>query len=302
MPGTPHAEHSTSKQQAAKSHISAGLQFVSQHVAVDTMSSIRLSTAANVRAFQNLSHALSTGDGAWANSIDAEALDDETGRFRVWSGNLGALQLGHSSLDYRLRDSPLLSGNALKFLHELQENLREAFAIVSGARVPYEQQSKPDNFEEEEDDDFFDRDDDEDDDFDGPRTELSMRFAEVVDIIDNLYKLSVRIRTPTIRSRSLKAATYKPKDPETGVDILTTYASYDLQHTKELLYQLRRVHLEDEQSEDEDYLLSRLSAAITLRRRQFKYWKRRKFVLGSSLCSYPTFTPKSQGSYSFSLL
>ena len=264
------------------------------------MSSIRLSTAANVRAFQTLSHALSTGDGAWDESVDRDALDDETGRFRVWSGNLGALQLGHSSLDYRLRDSPLLSGNALKFLQELQENLNEAFAIVSGARLPYEQQSKHHSLEEEEDDDFFDKDDEEDEEFDGSRTELSMRFAEVVDILDNLYKLSVRIRTPTIRSRSLKAATYKPRDPETGIDILATYASYDLQHTKELLYQLRRPHLEEVPSDEQDYLITRLSAAITLRRRQFKYWKRRESILGCSLHSTVEFTSLTHDLYPFS--
>jgi hypothetical protein len=145
------------------------------------MSTIRLATASNVRAFHDLSHALSISENKWVESVDSEALDDEIGRFRVWSGNLGALQKGHSSLDYRLRDSPLLSGNTLKFLQELQENLNEAHAIVSGARLPYEQQPKSDKIDEEgeEDDDFFDDDDDEDDEIDGSRTELSMRYAEV---------------------------------------------------------------------------------------------------------------------------
>lgn len=242
------------------------------------MSGIRLATAANVLAFQNLTNVLETSNGKWAGLIDSEALQDEVGRFRVWSGNLGALQKGHSSLDYRLRDSPLLSSNALKLLKELEENINEAFAIISEARLPYELQTKPETTDEEnndDDDDFFDEDDDEDDDA-GSQTELSMRFSEVVDIIDNLYKLSVRIRTPTIRSRSLKAATYKPKDPETGVDILSTYAEYDLQHVKELLRYLRHPREGESESADYEYLATRLSAAITLRRRQFKYWKRRK--------------------------
>lgn len=67
------------------------------------MSSIRLATAANVRALHELSNALNTGDATFAEQINAEELEDEIGRFRVWSGNLGALQQGHSSLDYRLR-------------------------------------------------------------------------------------------------------------------------------------------------------------------------------------------------------
>lgn len=250
------------------------------------MSELRIATASNVLAFQNLSNALNTNNVEWTNSIDHEALEDEMGRFRVWSGNLGALQKGHSSLDYRLRDSPLLSSNALKFLKELEDNLHEAYAIVSGARLPYEQQPKPekDEEDEEDDDDFFSEDEDEDlseDGSKGPRTELSMRFNEIIDIIDNLYKLSVRIRTPTIRSRSLKAASYKPKDLETGVDILSRYAKYDLLHITELLSHLRQPHLGDEKP-TKDYLSERLGAAITLRRRQFKYWKRRK------LCSHST--------------
>jgi len=83
------------------------------------MAAIRLGTAANVCGFQDLLNALSTTNHA----VDREALQDEAGRLRVWSGNLGALQKGHSSLDYRLRDSPLLSSNVLKLLQELEQNL-----------------------------------------------------------------------------------------------------------------------------------------------------------------------------------
>jgi hypothetical protein len=85
------------------------------------MAAIRLGTAANVRNFQVLLDAPSTTDQA----LDRESLRDEFGRLRVWSGNLGALQKGHSSLDYRLRDSPLLSSNVLKLLQELEQNLSE---------------------------------------------------------------------------------------------------------------------------------------------------------------------------------
>lgn len=247
------------------------------------MASIRFATASNIQAFQKLSNELTTSNGKWSDSIDHEALEDEFGRFRVWSGNLGALQKGHSSLDYRLRDSPLLSDNALKFLKELEENLNAAYEIVSGARLPYEEQPHPDedDDEEEDDDDGFFSEDEEDDDPDETRTELGMRFGEVVDIIDNLYKLSVRIRTPTLRSRSLKAASYQPTDPETGVDLLAMYAEYDLQHTKELLWHLRQPHVGDTQLEH-DFLVTRLSKGITLRRRQFKYWKRHRDKLSVS--------------------
>ncbi|KAI1533811.1 hypothetical protein A1F96_09053 [Pyrenophora tritici-repentis] len=209
------------------------------------MSSLRLATAINVRAFQNLTNALSMSQGQWTGSIEGEALADEIGRFRVWAGNLGALQKGHSSLDYRLRDSPVLSNNALKLLHELEHNLNESHAVVSGVR------------------------------------ELKVRFEDMIDIIDNLYKLSVRIRTPSIRSRSLKASSYMQKDPETGVDVLSMYAELDLKHVQELLSDLRRSFPNNEEM-DKDFLIVRLSKSITLRRRNFKYWKRHRDKLGAA--------------------
>lgn len=235
------------------------------------MSSLRFATAANVRAFSDLTEALATSDGKFSNSIDYEGLQDEIGRFRVWSGNLGALQKGHSSLDYRLRDSPLLSSNALKFLNELETNIKEAYAIVTEARLPYELQPKPeeDDDDENNDDGFFDEEEPEEDEGVGSRTELEMRLFEITDIIANLYKISLRIRTPTIRS------TYKPKDAETGDELMNAYARYDVHHVREVIRQLRQPHQEEVES-DQDYLIDRLSYGITLRRRHFKYWKRRK--------------------------
>ena len=240
------------------------------------MSSLRLATASNVRAFQNLITVLSASTREGMNTIDDEALEDEFGRFRVWAGNLGALQKGHSSLDYRLRDAPVSNTNVLKLLDELAHNVNEAYAVLSGARLPYEEQVTTNPAEEDDNDDgFFSEEEDEDSDCDEPRSELKVRFEEIVDIIDNLYKLSVRIRTPGIRSRSLRASSYTQKDPETGVDIFDVYAAQDLKHVRELLSHLRQSYVEDGQAE-QNFLTTRLSASITLRRRHFKYWKRRK--------------------------
>lgn len=242
------------------------------------MSSLRLATAANVRAFQSLTDAFSTSQGKWETLIDGGALEDEIGRFRVWAGNLGALQKGHSSLDYRLRDSPILSNNGLKLLHELELNLNEACAVVSGVRLPYEAQVTAAESEQDDNDDGFYSEEEDDEDEGEPNSELKVRFEDIIDIIDNLYKLSVRIRTPTIRSRSLKASSYTQKDPETGVDVLSTYAEQDLKHVQELLSDLRRPFPGNDEI-DKDFLIVRLSRSITLRRRNFKYWKRRKFEM-----------------------
>ncbi|KAF2446128.1 hypothetical protein P171DRAFT_430342 [Karstenula rhodostoma CBS 690.94] len=254
------------------------------------MSAIRLGAAVNVREFQSLINSLDTHQG---HTVDPEALQDEFGRFRVWSGNLGVLQKGHSSLDYRLRDAPLLSNEVSKLLKELEENLRSAYDIVSGARLPYEQQSRPAGSEDEDgDDSFFSEDEDEGSDPDVPKTELSMRFREVVDIIDHLYKISVRIRAPTVHTRSLKATSYQPKDPETGVDLLAQYAIFDNIHTRELVRHLRMPHISaGERTEENDDLVDRLARAVTLRRRQFKYWRRHRDKLGISTFQEEPQTP-----------
>lgn len=240
------------------------------------MSTLRLATASNVRAFQILTEALDASNGKWSQWIESETLDDEVGRFRVWAGNLGALQKGHSSLDYRLRGSPVLFSSALRLLNELEQNLNETYAIVSEARLPYEQQTPSEGSDDDSDRGSSSEEEEHDSDSDEPRSELRMRYEEIVDIIDNLYKLSVRIRTPTVRSRSLKASAYTPVDPETGVDILGVYAELDRKHVRELLSQLRKTH-PAQNEEDQDFLTERLSSSITLRRRHFKYWKRRKF-------------------------
>ncbi|KAF2181759.1 hypothetical protein K469DRAFT_691838 [Zopfia rhizophila CBS 207.26] len=244
-------------------------------------STIRLGAAGCFRAFQSLFATLRKSDSAFKQPIDSEALEDEFGRFRVWSGNLGALQRGHSSLDYRLRDSPLLQSNTLKLLEELNNNLSEAIAVVSGNRLPYEQQPRSEGSETDDDDDFFSEDEYDDSEASAPKTELEQRFRDIIDIVDNLYKLSMRIRSPTLRSRALKATAYQPKDPETGVDILQQYAHYDLQHTKELLRYLRNTNVGNA-SEGGNFLIERLSKAITLRRRQFKYWRRHRDKMGAS--------------------
>lgn len=242
-----------------------------------------------VRSFNALVAALLNPEAKHAHLIDNEALQDEFGRFRVWAGNLGALQKGHSSLDYRLRDSPLLLDETIKLLDELETNLSEAFAVVTGARLPYEEQAKfaqsqSGDEKDSDDDDFFSEDEDEDEEDSNapaPSTELEQRFQDVVDINDNLYRHSVRIRRPTLRNRSLKAASYRPKDPESGIDLLEQYATFDLLHTRELVGSLRTPHVAEMDVEN-DLLVDRLSQAITLRRRQFKYWKRHRDKLSVS--------------------
>lgn len=58
------------------------------------------------------------------------ALSETNGRFRVWSGNIGAHQSGKSSLDYRLRDASYISTRILRLLTDLDGLLRDGKIFI----------------------------------------------------------------------------------------------------------------------------------------------------------------------------
>jgi hypothetical protein len=67
------------------------------------MDPIRAATAACLRSFSQLVAALDHSERC--DSMPSEKVKGEHGIFKIWSGNLGALQSGRGSLDFRLRES-----------------------------------------------------------------------------------------------------------------------------------------------------------------------------------------------------
>lgn len=59
-----------------------------------------------------------------------ESVENEGGRFRVWCGNLGALQQSFASLDYRLRESPVILSSVGGLLQQLRSNLAESKRVA----------------------------------------------------------------------------------------------------------------------------------------------------------------------------
>jgi hypothetical protein len=66
------------------------------------MSQIRIEAEAYIRSFNDALRILRSGEQVHAADFSLDELAEEFGRFKVWYGNTGALQKGHSSLDYRL--------------------------------------------------------------------------------------------------------------------------------------------------------------------------------------------------------
>jgi hypothetical protein len=68
---------------------------------------------------------LETYDGE--NRLSSTTVEDELGRFRMWASNIGALNTGRASLDYRLRDANYLYETVKSLLEDLKRSLSEGF-------------------------------------------------------------------------------------------------------------------------------------------------------------------------------
>ncbi|KAL8801035.1 MAG: hypothetical protein Q9182_004727 [Xanthomendoza sp. 2 TL-2023] len=193
----------------------------------------------------------------------SNGLENAAQRFDLWAVNLGLYVTGHSSLEYRLGDAPLIYNYAKQALADLQKYLD---IICQGLQEQSGDRTLRDTYSEEsedsEDEDFGTYQDD---------TFLQTALGNVIDIIDKLYQLSFKIRNPVTRLGFSKAQTYQEIDKETGVDLIQRIADFDCQHVEHVFLELRK----SDSVEDvhEHYLVKRLAKANTRRRQQFKHWR-----------------------------
>ncbi|RDW59873.1 hypothetical protein BP6252_12960 [Coleophoma cylindrospora] len=232
-----------------------------------------------MKGFSRLIATLATGEQEHRESMPPATIKNEYGRLRIWSGNLGALQSGRSSLDFRLRESLVMQSNVTKLLIKLNQILQRSIQVASGARLPLERLPEPDYSSDSSSDDESGTEDE-----DVPKsTELSQHMLTVKDILADLFKLSFVIRNAATRTRSLNPTLYKEIDEETKVDKFAAYSSYDYNHVLESFKQLRKDVAQQMSrplpENDEDglkgvYLIERLAMTITMRRRALRYWQR----------------------------
>ncbi|KAM5347355.1 hypothetical protein ACJ41O_010360 [Fusarium nematophilum] len=213
------------------------------------------------------------------------SIESQFGKFRVWCGNLGALQSGFSSLDYRLREATIMHMNVTELLRQLDSALFECMspqspsqfqkfqqalgnAVITGRRPPFENQCPPSDSSE------YSTDESEDEDEAASAKELVMRLSSIKDILSDLYRLGHKIRDPKLRPTSNRAILLEAKDPDTDVDLFSQFAKLDEAHVREVLNGLRQATGDPQGDCDSSYLSQRLAAAITLRRKYFAYWER----------------------------
>lgn len=159
---------------------------------------------------------------------------------------------------------------------------------MSGSRVAFEAQARPGDLSDE-------SSEDDDDDVPSRGNELSMRLSSIVDLVKKLYQLGFKIRNPDLRQSSLKASLYREVDPDTGIDVFDVFSEFDRRHVDTLLQSLlQKRELPAGASPDPNYLMTRLAASITLRRKHFRYWEKhgKKLSLHSIQRIQPATTTK----------
>ncbi|MCJ1387908.1 hypothetical protein MMC18_000751 [Xylographa bjoerkii] len=218
-----------------------------------------------LKAFGVLLTAVDDVDRAKISSL-RPAVMEHNGRFRVWSGNIGAHQTGKSSLNHRLRETPYIKTRILRLLKDLNELLNEAIAIVTGTRqalefaIPEERSSDSET-------------DPEEDDPQRPKsTEIQQIFTEILEIINCLYRLSMSVRNPTGTQRYVKSA---------HIDT-SFYEPYDVEHVRQLFPHAK------------EYLVERLGMAVSRRRQYLKYRETHAAKLARHLDGKDTATTLSE--------
>ena len=90
------------------------------------MNSLALLSRQCLLGFETLTSHLDKGNSRHAGTMPLPTIQNQTGKLRVWCGNLGALQTGYSSLDYRLRESTVMHSTVSKLLRQLSSALFES--------------------------------------------------------------------------------------------------------------------------------------------------------------------------------
>ncbi|KAK8091751.1 hypothetical protein PG997_002112 [Apiospora hydei] len=177
-------------------------------------------------------------------SLALARINDEQGKFKVWSGNIGAHRKGTSSLDYRLRDASNLRKEVQALLEDLLEALADAKRIFDGEVQPWDEDEPdgflPDNHDEQQETEM--------DGFDF-ETELEQLLADIDETINYLYKVSAGLRSTPQHDRLMSSLA------------INTSLLRGIRHPTP----------------------QRLGKAISMRRHYFKYRESHRGKLGSGL-------------------
>ncbi|GKT45906.1 vegetative incompatibility protein HET-E-1 [Colletotrichum spaethianum] len=264
-------------------------------------------------ALNQLLSSLEVAGNEYRSLMPPQTLRNQRDRFKIWAGNLGALQEGRASLDFRLQESILMQSAVHKLLKQLEKTVISSIEVVRGVRKPLEESLTSADEDEDLWGDSGDESSSDEQEGINTRTELGQNTIAIMQILSDLFRLSFKIRNPATRSSGqsvIKPLLFKQTvnaDDTTAVDLLACFAGFDRGHIEEAFCELRRaVHgrprlkdvypaydsLADSDTnetspqlaasegpviepgeEQHGFLIDRWSRSLTNRRRYFAYWE-----------------------------
>ncbi|KAJ3541543.1 hypothetical protein NM208_g4558 [Fusarium decemcellulare] len=210
------------------------------------------------------------------NAEDLSTFEDESTRFKMWVGNLGAHQSGRASLDYRLREALHLQEQVVYLLKDISDSLQDAVSLVSHEPPLWQKSREGQNLQadmttsseeslsDESSEDLSDFDENE-----TPDTSLSTQRADVGEAIDCLLRLSIAIANPAPHERFRKLGGGASED-------VSYYERHDIGY------------VQDKYPNVQTELAEMLGKTITRRRQFFKYREahHEKLAAGLDLASH----------------
>jgi hypothetical protein len=220
-------------------------------------SSIAGSAQACLVDFQTLRIILNSTDGR-SRSEHADLsgrLQDESDRFRLWCGNIGAHRRGRISLDHRLREASHIKEWVVELLSQISSLIDDIRAIVDGRNIPSDAEPGYDT------DELNDSDSESELDEESSATELQDIACCIGDIISNLMQLSSTIRNPAPHDQFQRSG---------NIDT-SHYEPFDIEHVRHRF------------PRSEEFLVVRLGRAISRRRQYLRYREEHRARLAEGL-------------------
>jgi hypothetical protein len=95
---------------------------------METLPAFPLASAVKVcmKAFNLLVSRLEVSVDEHKKLMPPSAVQNQRDRFKIWAGNLGALQQGRASIDFRLRESSLMQTIVLRLLNQLEDTITKS--------------------------------------------------------------------------------------------------------------------------------------------------------------------------------
>ncbi|KAI4112733.1 MAG: hypothetical protein LQ345_006160 [Seirophora villosa] len=164
------------------------------------------------------------------------SVDDHLGRFKIWSGNIGALQSLPlpTSLDYRLKEAPKTAAYIAEVLDVLIDTLEELLSVLVSGQCKHTEPHHDLPLDALTLSDAANETASLSSDQSQPQSELEELLGSCADTISGLFRSSVLIQSATSRDRYAKAAAAgDPFSEHYGIDHVGPVAAAGHSHHSE---------------------------------------------------------------------